>query len=150
MNWPERAIKIPTERFPSKRHVCSRILLACLAILPTTTSWACSNDAVANINSSRSNAILDWNQTLLNAIVATHAPTVAARALAIVHTSAFNAWSAYTADAQSTEKDNPRRRPEDEWTATNKDLAILTMSPVPNTGLGSAVKDLPQARSKSP
>jgi hypothetical protein len=49
-----------------------------------------------------------------------------ARALAIVHTSAFNAWSAYTADAQSTEKGNPRRSPEDEWTAAKKDLAILT------------------------
>jgi hypothetical protein len=151
MNRPERAMKIPTERFRSKRHVCSRILLAWLAILATTTSWACSNDAVANINSSRSNAILDWNQTLLNAIVATNAPpTVAARALAIVHTSAFNAWSAYTADAHSTEKDNPLRRPEDEWTAANKDLAILTMSPVANTGWGRAVKGLPQACSKSP
>ena len=151
MNWPERAIKIPTERFQSKRHVCSRILLACLAILATTTSWACSNDAVANINSSRPNAILDWNQNFIKCDRRDKCTlTVAARALAIVHTSAFNAWNAYTADAQSTEKDNPRRRPEDEWTATNKDLAILTMSPVPNTGWGSAAKGLPQARSKSP
>jgi len=94
MNWPERAIKIPT-------------------------------DSVANINSSRSNAIFDWNRALLNATVATHAPPP----LRLVPWPLFmplhsTAWSAYTADAQSTEKDNPRRRPEDEWTASNKDLAI--------------------------
>lgn len=126
MNWHERAIKIfSAEHSRSKRHVCSRILLACLVTSATTASWARSDGPQATIRSHRSNAILDWNQALLNVIVATHAPpTVAARALATVHTSAFNAWSAYTADAQSTERESPRRRPEDEWTSANKDLAI--------------------------
>jgi hypothetical protein len=71
------------------------------------------------------NSVIFWNQRLLEAIVATHAPpTVAARSLAILHTCTFDAWSAYTPHAESFERETPRRRPKEEWTSKNKSLAV--------------------------
>lgn len=71
------------------------------------------------------NGIVFWNEVLLACIAGNHtAPTIAARALAMVHTSTFNAWSAYTPNAKSTERETSRRRPEDEWTVDNKERAV--------------------------
>ncbi len=71
------------------------------------------------------NAVVFWNQVTLNLIAATHtAPSVAARALAVVHTCTFDAWSAYTPNAESVEPQNPSRRPREEQTVVHKDLAV--------------------------
>ncbi len=44
--------------------------------------------------------VLQWNEVLLAAIrVAGPAPTVVARALAILHTSIYDAWAAYNSKA---------------------------------------------------
>jgi hypothetical protein len=47
-----------------------------------------------------------------------------ARALAIVHTCMYDAWSAYDARAIGTQLQGAMRRPSSEWTITNKNEAI--------------------------
>jgi hypothetical protein len=97
--------------------ICSTVPLYGLAPVLNSNNQSVENRPV--------NAIVLWNQTLLNLIVATHTPpTVAARALAIVHTCTFDAWSAYTPNAESIERQNPGRRPREEWTSGKKDLAV--------------------------
>ncbi len=76
-------------------------------------------------DSTPGNVVIAWNQVLLNTIAATRTPpTIAARALAIIQTAAFNAWTAYTPNAESTERETPSRRPQEERTVHNKELAI--------------------------
>jgi hypothetical protein len=97
--------------------ICSTVPLYGLAPVLNSSGQSVENRSV--------NAIVFWNQTLLNLIVATHTPpTVAARALAIVHACTFDAWSVYTPNAQSIERQNPDRRPREEWTSGNKNLAV--------------------------
>ncbi|GHO86610.1 vanadium-dependent haloperoxidase [Dictyobacter formicarum] len=66
-----------------------------------------------------------WNEALLQAI-RTSKPTVTivARALAIVHTCMYDAWSAYNLQASSTCCSTRLRRPEHEHTQANKEEAI--------------------------
>ncbi len=61
-----------------------------------------------------------WNNVALAAIRASRvAPPIAARALAVVHTAMYNAWSAYDAVAISTVRSVALRRPVAEHTADN-------------------------------
>jgi hypothetical protein len=47
--------------------------------------------------------VLAWNQQVLDTIVATKTgPTIAARALAVVHTAIYDAWAAYDPGAVGT------------------------------------------------
>ena len=71
------------------------------------------------------NIVLQWNQTILDAISKTKAsPPVASRALAMTHTAMFDAWAAYDATALSTRLGDRLRRPEAERTLSNKQRAI--------------------------
>ena len=88
--------------------------LGVLFVFATALSLAYGDDG-------NSNAVVFWNRILLQCVVDTRsAPTVTARALAMVHTSIFDAWSAYDPFAVTVEKDAPRHRPEPEWTKANK------------------------------
>ena len=73
--------------------------------------------------------VLDWNQQLLNTIKKTRTgPTIAARALAVVHTAIYDAWAAYdpvAVDSRGRLRVNPSlRRPADERILDNKRKAV--------------------------
>ncbi|MBA3237681.1 MAG: phosphoesterase [Parachlamydiaceae bacterium] len=73
------------------------------------------------------NVVLKWNEAALTAISSASpptAPTVGARALAIVHTSIFDAWAAYDKKAIGTGYGDLLRRPSSEFTKQNKKEAI--------------------------
>ena len=71
------------------------------------------------------NLVIQWNQATLNAISrAKTPPTIAARVLAIVHTSIFDAWAAYNKDAFGTRFGDLLRRPVVEHTPVNINKAI--------------------------
>jgi hypothetical protein len=71
------------------------------------------------------NLVLVWNQETLQAIrQLPPAPTVAARALAIVHTAIYDAWAAYDPLAVGTRLGAKLRQPEAERTQANKDKAV--------------------------
>jgi hypothetical protein len=71
------------------------------------------------------NLVLVWNEETLESIRRLPpAPTVAARALAIVHTAIYDAWAAYDPLAVGTRLGAGLRQPEAERTQTNKDKAI--------------------------
>jgi PAP2 superfamily/Vanadium chloroperoxidase N-terminal domain len=73
------------------------------------------------------NAILFWNETLLE-IIRKHppqtGPTVVARALGVLHTATYDAWAAYDAVAKGTRLGSQLRRPATERTVDNKSKAI--------------------------
>jgi hypothetical protein len=73
--------------------------------------------------------VLVWNQQVLNAIKETRTgPTIAARALAVVHTAIYDAWAAYDAVAVDTRgrlrAESSLRRPAAERTLDNKNKAV--------------------------
>jgi len=69
--------------------------------------------------------LLRWDQEALSAIRTTRAgPTVAARALAIVHTATYDAWAPYDAVAVGTRLGGSLRRPAAERTVNYKSKAI--------------------------
>jgi hypothetical protein len=71
------------------------------------------------------NIVLKWNRVTLDLIKKTNTPpTIAARALAIVHTSIFDAWAAYDDKAIGTRRAATLRRPVAERTDANKEQAI--------------------------
>ena len=73
------------------------------------------------------NAILLWNQQLLDTIKANPAatgPTRTARFLGILHTSTYDAWAAYDGVAKGTRLGSQLRRPAAERTLANKTKAI--------------------------
>jgi hypothetical protein len=71
------------------------------------------------------NLVLVWNEETLESIrKLPPAPTVAARALAIVHTAIYDAWAAYDPQAVGTRLGADLRQPEAERTPANKDKAV--------------------------
>jgi hypothetical protein len=69
--------------------------------------------------------VLRWDEQTLAAVRATKpAPTVVARALAVVHTAMYDAWAAYDAKALGTRTGSSLRRPSSEYTANYKSMAI--------------------------
>ncbi len=75
--------------------------------------------------SASDDVVLRWDEATLAAIRATRpGPTVVARALAIVHTAAYDAWAPYDAVAVGTRLGGSLRRPAEERTADYKAKAI--------------------------
>jgi hypothetical protein len=71
------------------------------------------------------NVVLLWDEAALQAIRDTRpAPTVTARALAMVHASIYEAWAAYDPKAVGTRLGGSLRRPPAERTLANKNTAI--------------------------
>jgi hypothetical protein len=69
--------------------------------------------------------VLTWNQQLLDTIKETRTgPTIAARALAVVHTAIYDAWAAYDPVAVGTRMGGNLRRPAAERTPENKTKAV--------------------------
>src|SRR5215208_5955776 len=85
-----------------------------LYVAPSTLPKAASA-APANAR-----VILRWNDALLDAIPATKMPgPITNRALAIVHTAVYDAWTPYTEGAKPTAS-APLRRPQSERSLHNK------------------------------
>lgn len=71
------------------------------------------------------NVVLQWNQAALQAVRNTRmGPPMVARALAITHTSIYDAWAAYDPVAVGTRLGGGLRRPEIEQTPANKEKAV--------------------------
>jgi hypothetical protein len=89
----------------------------------TTTTWRLED----YLRSDNDNVMLKWNQQLLDTVSAnpkTTGPTVAARALGVLHTATFDAWAAYDGAAKGTRLGGTLRRPAAERTDANKSKAI--------------------------
>ena len=66
------------------------------------------------------NVVITWNNAALAAIQATNTPpTVVSRALAMVHTSMFDAWAAYDTKAIGSLPNSPARQPASAATPDN-------------------------------
>jgi hypothetical protein len=71
------------------------------------------------------NVVLRWDEQTLAAIRALRTgPTINARALAIVHTAMYDAWTAYDATAVPSQQAGWARRPAAERTLAHKSMAI--------------------------
>src|SRR5918995_2716939 len=69
--------------------------------------------------------VLAWNQQVLDTIQQTRlGPTIAVRALAVVHTAIYDAWAAYDAVAVPTMANGIGRQPAAERTLANKTKAV--------------------------
>ena len=70
-------------------------------------------------------AVVEWNTLLLQAISELKpGPSMVSRAIGMVHTAIYDAWSAYTPRAQGTQLGGTLRRPDEEHTQGNKEIAI--------------------------
>jgi hypothetical protein len=115
---------LPPVSDPARARMSRRTLLkaAGAAFLLQTLPGGLSMGALAAPTST--NAVLRWNQALLEAVQATKmAPPITARALAIAHTAMYDAWTRYTDRAEPTQPGS-RRRPRVERTPANKSEAI--------------------------
>ncbi|GAA3674966.1 vanadium-dependent haloperoxidase [Nonomuraea antimicrobica] len=97
------------------------------------------------------NVVVRWNQALLTAVrTGTLGPPLVARALAIVHTCAYDAWAAYDAVAVGTRLGGTLRRPAAERTEANKSeaisyaahLAASDLYPTQRTGFDALMAEL--------
>lgn len=71
------------------------------------------------------NVVIQWNQALLQGVRdSTLGPPMVARALAIAHTCAYDAWAAYDSRALGTQFGSQLRRPRREESLANKSEAI--------------------------
>lgn len=88
--------------------------------LGSSVARAAVNGATGN-----STVVTQWNSAALEAIRETHpGPPMVARALAMVHTSIFDAWAAYDANALPTQSAGFVRRPDQERTPANRREAL--------------------------
>jgi hypothetical protein len=75
--------------------------------------------------SANDNVVLQWDEELLQAFRALPpGPTVVARAIHVLHTAIFDAWSAYDPKATATRLGRTLKRPPREATLANKNKAI--------------------------
>src|SRR6478672_74574 len=93
---------------------------------PLTAALAAAvSVAVAVPLQAQSNGVIQWNNAALQAVRDTRmGPPMVARALAIVHTSMYDAWAAYDASATGTQLGGRLRCPASERTQTNKQMAV--------------------------
>lgn len=95
------------------------LLTACVLQALPAPEIAAANDQRAD------NVALLWDEEVLHGIRSTPpGPTVVARALAVVHTAMYDAWSAYDPVAVPTRPHTGWRRPPEERTEENKARAV--------------------------
>jgi hypothetical protein len=122
----------PRDRVISPRSFAASIALsflvaACGEEQVTAPRLAGPSAAEARIENLRATqtVVVRWSGACLQAIRLTKpAPTIVARALAIVHTAIYDAWAAYDAHALGTRLGSSLRRPARERTLANKQRAI--------------------------
>jgi hypothetical protein len=93
--------------------------MATLIVASSTLTWG--ND----LTDPTINVALQWNDVAVTAIKSTSTPpTVAARALAIVHTAMYDAWAAYDTKAIDSLPGSPSRQAQSANTLLNKAAAV--------------------------
>jgi hypothetical protein len=91
---------------------------------PRITGPSAAEARIENVPATQT-VVVRWSSACLQAIrTAKPAPTVVARALAIVHTAIYDAWAAYDARALGTRLGDDLRRPAKERTLANKQRAM--------------------------
>jgi hypothetical protein len=116
----------PAEGWRQMRKLTTIIGLVLILALSLVATLGRSLPARAATGDS---VVLDWNQRVLDAVVATKTgPTIAARALAVVHTAIYDAWAAYdpvAVDSRGRLRANADlRQPAAERTLDNKTKAV--------------------------
>src|SRR6266567_6652827 len=97
------------------------VLVAAAANLAAVGVGVCAEVSI----SATDTAVVVWDEALLAAVrVNPPGPTIVARALAVLHTSMFDAWAAYDTTAVPTTPRRGWRRPQAESTAANKLQAV--------------------------
>jgi hypothetical protein len=110
-------------RFMSINDISRRVLLKATASL--LGSKGITNLLPNLLEPNTYSVAISWNNATLQAIEATRpGVTIVARALALVHTCMFDAWSAYDAHACGTHYGRMLCRPQAEQTQANKEAAI--------------------------
>jgi hypothetical protein len=105
------------------RH--KRTIIPGLVIAVTLGFLAVTSRQPSQAAADGDSVVLGWNQQVLDTITATRTPpTIAARALAVVHTAIYDAWSAYDPVAVGTRLGAGLRQPTGERTLENKNRAI--------------------------
>ncbi|GAA5066208.1 hypothetical protein HNP84_001182 [Thermocatellispora tengchongensis] len=98
---------------------------AAAALVLPVSAQAAGAQAVPAQATAGPSVVVRWNQALLAAVRAgTLGPPMVARALAVVHTCAYDAWAAYDPVAVGTRLGGSLRRPEAERTDANRAAAI--------------------------
>ncbi len=81
--------------------------------------------AYNDLSDGTANVAVQWNDACVTAIKNTSTPpTVASRALAMVHTAMYDAWAAYDATAAGTLLDSPRKQGAGKGSDLNKSWAV--------------------------
>lgn len=108
-----------------KRYLSIGIAAATMLIsLPAKATVQTSQTGASAVEQAI-NSVLEWNKTALQAVQnVSFAPPATSRALAILQTSIFDAWSAYDPLASSTQSADTYQRPVGENTLGNKNEAI--------------------------
>ena len=112
------------------RLLAGRAATAGLVALLTLATLVAVRTPVAASSADRvparsDNVVLLWNEAALQAVRDTKpAPTVTARALAVVHASIYDAWAAYDAKAVGSRLGGSLRQPPAEHTLANRRTAI--------------------------
>jgi hypothetical protein len=105
------------------RH--KRTIIPGLVIAVTLGFLAVASRQPSQAAADGDSVVLGWNQQVLDTIAATRTPpTIAARALAVVHTAIYDAWAAYDPVAVGTRLGAGLRQPAGERTLENKNRAI--------------------------
>jgi hypothetical protein len=124
-----------------KRKLATTLVLSAALVMSTFSVFSTTRSAQAASNSPNArwainglppnpatdNAVLTWNEELLQAVrlhPGTTGPTVVSRALAVLHTATYDAWAAYDATAVPTLANGNVRQPATDRTAANKKEAI--------------------------
>jgi Domain of unknown function (DUF6851)/VCPO second helical-bundle domain len=85
----------------------------------------CEPSTAPRPQENQASVVVRWNEAALEAVRRTRlGPPMVARALAIVHTSMYDAWSVYDATAIGTQLGGALRRPPGERTHANKERAL--------------------------
>ncbi|HET6752083.1 MAG TPA: vanadium-dependent haloperoxidase [Actinomycetes bacterium] len=109
----------------SRRRTATAWLLSLLSLATVVAAHAPVAASGRRAPAVRDNVVLLWDEAALQAVRDTRpAPTVTARALAVVHASIYDAWAAYDANAVGTRLGGALRRPPAERTPANKRMAI--------------------------
>jgi hypothetical protein len=97
-----------------------------VALAPSILALSgCDLSTAPRPQENQESVVVRWNEATLEAVRHTHlGPPMVARALAIVHTSMYDAWSAYDATAVGTQLGGALRRPLGERTGANKEWAV--------------------------
>src|SRR4030095_2815932 len=91
----------------------------------TLASTGCNEPTTAPERQRPRTVVVQWDDAALQAVRQTRlGPPMVARALAIVHTTMYDAWSAYDARAVATTTGGALRRPPNERSQTNKERAV--------------------------